>query len=256
MERNRNLVLHDQGQFRIREIRVFQPEGRIIPAEWPQPSGPNKYIVYADSVVIERIMAHARQDTERECFGLLMGNVYMDSNCGVTWMYLQDAVPASQVDADITTVEVSRQEFMRINDEVDRIREQTNDDVRKIGWYHSHPNYGIFMSNTDRLNQKRYYYQEWQLALVVDPIRATLGFFRGSSSNRCPHRVVEIRPTLEPAVKKAQPVVYEEEVDEFVSTTIGKPSYTAKPSAPPKRQRTLWQRFLDWLIEVLEAGRR
>lgn len=255
MERNRNLVLHDQGQFRIREIRVFQPEGRVIPAEWPQPSGPNKYVVYADSVVIERIMAHARQDTERECFGLLMGNVYVDGKSGVTWIYLQDAIAASQVDADITTVEVSREEFMRINDEVDRIREQTNDDVRKIGWYHSHPNYGIFMSNTDRLNQKRYYYQEWQLALVVDPIRGTLGFFRGSTSNRCPHRVVEIRPALEPAVKKAQPVVYEEEVDEFVSTSLGKPGYAA-PSSRKAAKRGLWQRFLDWLIEFLEAARK
>ncbi len=255
MERNRNLVLHEQGQFKIREIRVYQPDTRAIPAEWPQPTGPNKYIVYADSMIIERIMAHARRKTEHECFGLLMGNVFVDDSKSVTWIYLQDAIEASQVDADTTTVEVSREEFMRINDEVDRIREQTNDDVRKIGWYHSHPNYGIFMSNTDRLNQKRYYHQEWQLALVVDPIRSTLGFFRGASSNRCPHRVVEIRPTLQPTVKKVKAVTYEDEADEFVSTKIGKPSHTKRPAAKPAKP-SMWQHFLDWLIKVLEAGRK
>lgn len=255
MERNRNLMLHEQGQFKIREIRVYQPNVRLIPAEWPQPNGPNKYIVYADSVVIERIMAHARQDTLRECFGLLMGNVYVDEEKEITWIYLQDAVAAGQVDADISTVEVSREEFMRINEEVDRIREQTNDDVRKIGWYHSHPNYGIFMSNTDRLNQKRYYNQDWQLALVVDPVRSTMGFFRGATSNRCPHRVVEVRPTLEAAAKKVKPVTYEEEVDEFVSTTIRKPGH-GRHGATSEPKPGLWRRFLDWLISVLEAARK
>lgn len=255
MERNRNLMLHEHGQFKIREIRVYQPNQRLIPAEWPQPAGPNKYIVYADSMVVERIMSHARKDTLRECFGLLMGNVYIDEEKKLTWIYLQDAVAAGQVDADISTVEVSREEFMRINDEVDRIREQTNDDIRKIGWYHSHPNYGIFMSNTDRLNQKRYYNQDWQLALVVDPVRSTMGFFRGSTSNRCPHRVVEIRPTLEPTVKKVKAVTYEEDVDEFVSTKSHKPDYS-KRAAKKERKPSLWQRFLDWLINVLESSRK
>ncbi len=255
MERNRNLELHEQGQFRIREIRVFQPDTRAVPAEWPQPSGPNRYIVYADSLVIDRIMAHARHDTDRECFGILLGKVFLDERKGVTWMYLQDVVAASRVEADISTVEVSREEFMRINDEVDRIREQSNDDIRKIGWYHSHPNYGIFMSNTDRLNQKRYYYQEWQLALVVDPIRSTMGFFRGATSNRCPHRVVEIRPALEPAVKRVQPVTYEEDADEFVSTKISKPG-TKKRMSAKEPKPGLWQRFANWLIKRLESGRR
>jgi len=238
--------MQPQDRFRVKEVRVYQAQPRRIPKDWPHNHGPNRYIVYADSQAVERIMSHARMDTRYECFGILLGNAYVDEENDLTWMYLQDSVAAEYAHSDFTSVEVSREEFQRINEEVDRIRDRSNGRIRKIGWYHSHPNFGIFMSNTDRLNQKRYYNQEWQIAMVVDPIRSTMGFFRGGNSNRCPHRVVETRVALEhiPEVTVNRPHEYRR--------SASAPPYTRHK--PARQRQGMWMRLRKWLINILEPA--
>jgi len=239
-----NRMIQPQDRFRIKEVRVHQAQPRRIPPDWPRTHGPNRYIVYADSQAVERIMSHARVDTRIECFGILLGNAYIDEDFDLTWIYLQDFVSAEYAHSDSVSVEVSREEFQRINNEVDRIRERSNGRIRKIGWYHSHPNFGIFMSNTDRLNQRRYYNQEWQIAMVVDPIRANMGFFHGGNSNRCPHRVVETRMPMErtPEVTVNPPQDYRR--PERAA------AYSKRKPAP--RRRSLWKRLRKWLVRVLD----
>lgn len=237
-------MMQPRDRFRIKEVRVHQALQRRIPQDWPLTHGPNRYVVYADSQAVERIMGHARTDTRYECFGILLGNAFTDEDFDLTWIYVQDSVSAEYAHSDFASVEVSREEFQRINEEVDRIRERSHGRIRKIGWYHSHPNFGIFMSNTDRLNQKRYYNQEWQLAMVVDPIRGTMGFFRGGNSNRCPHRVVETRLPSE-----HMPEVTVNRTPEHrraPSTTL----YTRRK--PARNRRGVWKRFRKWLASVLE----
>lgn len=49
-----------------------------------------------------------------------------------------------------------------------------------VGWYHSHPNLGVFFSGTDRKTQKDFFDTEYSLGLVVDPVRdEELWFFGG-----------------------------------------------------------------------------
>lgn len=46
-----------------------------------------------------------------------------------------------------------------------------------VGWYHSHPNIGIFLSGTDERNMKLYHYKPYQIAIVIDPIKNLRGTF-------------------------------------------------------------------------------
>jgi len=46
-----------------------------------------------------------------------------------------------------------------------------------VGWYHSHPNMGIFLSGTDVRNMKLFHYKPYQIAIVIDPIRNDIGVF-------------------------------------------------------------------------------
>ena len=55
---------------------------------------------------------------------------------------------------------------------------------RLVGWYHSHPGMGVFMSGTDRLTQRHHFALPWQIALVVDPIRRVWGVFYGCEAKR------------------------------------------------------------------------
>ncbi len=47
-----------------------------------------------------------------------------------------------------------------------------------IGWYHSHPGFGLFLSHTDQFTHRNFFYQPWHLALVLDPTNKTYAFFQ------------------------------------------------------------------------------
>jgi hypothetical protein len=63
---------------------------------------------------------------------------------------------------------------------MDRAYEESmeNKGLLKVGWFHTHPGHGIFMSQTDRENHSLYR-KKWQVALVIDPVRKIHGFFHG-----------------------------------------------------------------------------
>ena len=46
-----------------------------------------------------------------------------------------------------------------------------------MGWYHTHPNFGIFLSHHDLFIHHNFFSQALQVAYVVDPINQTRGFF-------------------------------------------------------------------------------
>ncbi len=179
------------SHFRVKERRSYQPRPCSIPAAWPQPPAFNRPQVYIDQKTFEKVKQHARRDPTHECFGLLLGNAYFDQAKQILWIYLQEAVPARDTHASLASVEVSTREFQRLNEEVDRIWRDSRGTTRKIGWYHSHPNLGIFMSETDRANQRLFYGQEYHIALVVDPVRDLAGCFRGAGSVACDYLLVE-----------------------------------------------------------------
>ena len=52
-----------------------------------------------------------------------------------------------------------------------------------VGWYHSHPNLGVFFSATDRYNQKASFSASFHLGLVIDPIRNQTALFKGADSD-------------------------------------------------------------------------
>jgi proteasome lid subunit RPN8/RPN11 len=114
-----------------------------------------------------------------EVFGLLLGDVFRTSSAKLRTV-VRDFIPAQRLRASTSTfVEVSAEELIRMDhafEESPHTRE-----LLKIGWFHTHPGHGIFMSGTDKENHQMYQ-KPWQIALVVDPIHGTSGFFFG---NRC-----------------------------------------------------------------------
>ena len=46
-----------------------------------------------------------------------------------------------------------------------------------VGWWHSHPGFGCFLSHIDIATQNGIFYQPYHVALVVDPLRNEIAFF-------------------------------------------------------------------------------
>ncbi len=52
-----------------------------------------------------------------------------------------------------------------------------NNNLRIVGWWHSHPGFGCFLSKTDLHTQEFFFPQSYQVALVVDPVKNIFNFF-------------------------------------------------------------------------------
>lgn len=83
--------------------------------------------------VLQQMAAHAQQDPNRECCGLLGGRDGI-----ITAVY-----PAANVSASATAYEIAPQEIFRI------FRALRGARLELAGIYHSHPNGELFPSQTD-----------------------------------------------------------------------------------------------------------
>jgi proteasome lid subunit RPN8/RPN11 len=59
-----------------------------------------------------------------------------------------------------------------------------DDDLRILGWWHSHPDFGCFLSTTDIHTQRFFFPEAYQVALIVDPIRKEYTFFTLDDSSK------------------------------------------------------------------------
>lgn len=73
--------------------------------------------------------------------------------------------------------------FLRMETEVwNRASGLVSEGLIITGWYHSHPNLGVFFSGTDRATQAAFFNQSYSLGLVIDPIREERKCFFGGSA--------------------------------------------------------------------------
>ena len=109
------------------------------------------------SIVLDQISADVRRPYER--IGLLIGSLLEDG------LWVNEIVVGGDGDSETSCV-LSASKLAKVADDIVRGRL----DGRIVGWYHSHPGYGIFMSETDLATHgKLLQFSPFVIALVVDP---------------------------------------------------------------------------------------
>lgn len=109
------------------------------------------------STVLDNIAADVRRPYER--IGLLMGDFLDDG------LWINDVVIGGNQDTETSCI-LSPQKLAKVADDIIKGRLEG----RIVGWYHSHPGYGIFMSETDlNTHGKLLQFSPFVVALVVDP---------------------------------------------------------------------------------------
>ncbi len=97
---------------------------------------------------------------QHEVGGYVVGYPLRERASRALVTYVDEAIEA-QYDSTPTFVTLHAESFL----EVERVR----GDRILVGWYHSHPRLGIFLSGTDVQNFRLYHSDAYQLAIVVDP---------------------------------------------------------------------------------------
>ena len=125
--------------------------------------------VRISALALVKMVMHARSGGSLEIMGLMLGKIDPDDPRGPTMIVMD--VFALPVEGTETRVNAQADayeymvEFLSVARESGRLE-------NVLGWYHSHPGYGCWLSgidvSTQMLNQQ---YQEPWLAIVIDPVK-------------------------------------------------------------------------------------
>ena len=116
-------------------------------------------IVKIDSEVTRCIRQHARMHIKTEVCGVLIGEKVGEA---VQIRSSIEALNASQGGTHVTFTQEAWEEIYRVKDE-------RYPEARIVGWYHSHPGFGVFLSEHDLFIQQNFFSAPDQVAWVYDP---------------------------------------------------------------------------------------
>lgn len=117
------------------------------------------------------------KDFENEIFGYLIGNilewkgqiyVVIEEILFILGAVHSDKFSTSQIEGTAGKYE---RRFQKLK------KKRENDNLRIVGWWHSHPGFSCFLSHTDLKTQEFFFPESYQVALVVDPHKDEFEFF-------------------------------------------------------------------------------
>lgn len=151
--------------------------GDAKPVERPG-SGDEPYI-YIEPSVHKDINKHAQSDTSRELGGVLLGEYIHHPQSGKSFINISASIIARDTKGSGTHITFTQETYNEIN----RKRDKNYPGLHIVGWYHTHPRLGVFLSGHDTFIQEHYFNKEWQVAYVIDPVSHKEGFFRLKNNN-------------------------------------------------------------------------
>jgi proteasome lid subunit RPN8/RPN11 len=162
------------------EIKVREPEKRARPdrdrrfacVAYEVP-GHTDLPVFLDRRAADAIERHALSDTSVELGGILLGKECLDPASGQLFVWVNQSLEAKHYANTQASFTYTHDSW----EEITRERDSRFPQYDIVGWYHTHPNFGIFLSHHDLFIHHNFFSQALQVAYVVDPINQTRGFF-------------------------------------------------------------------------------
>ena len=127
--------------------------------------------IYILQSVYKEIHEFTKDKLTVESGGMLMG--YTVQANGKTNIIIDGFIEGKHSEGTPTTLKFTHETWDHVHKEADE--HFPNDKI--IGWIHTHPNFGIFLSNYDKFIHQNFFNDENQIAYVVDPIQHIEGFF-------------------------------------------------------------------------------
>jgi proteasome lid subunit RPN8/RPN11 len=162
------------------EMRVREPERRLRPdcdrrfacLAYEVP-GPADLPIFLDLRAADAIERHALSDTSVELGGILLGKECLDEGTGQPFVWITQWLEAKHYANTQASFTYTHDTW----EEITRERDLRYPDSDIVGWYHTHPSFGIFLSHHDLFIHQNFFSRPLQVAYVVDPINQTRGFF-------------------------------------------------------------------------------
>ncbi len=131
--------------------------------------------ILIDEPAFRSAQAHALGSLNHEVAGVLVGPPPEKQPDGRYVVHIIDSIIAKHTVMHGASVTYTPESWRYVND---KLRERYPDETAVIvGWYHTHPGFGIFLSGMDQFIHQNFFTQIWHTALVLDPIAKRSGFF-------------------------------------------------------------------------------
>lgn len=130
----------------------------------------NKNIYILQSVYKE-IHKFTQNKTTNESGGMLVGTILEEF--GKTNIIISGFVEAKYCEATPTTLKFTHETWEYVHKEI----EKNHPEKKIVGWIHTHPDFGIFLSEYDKFIHQNFFNEDYQVAYVVDPIQKIEGFY-------------------------------------------------------------------------------
>ena len=129
--------------------------------------------VFMTQPAYSRICVHSVSDMENEVGGILVGEWCADEESGRQFIVVEHAIPAQHTRQSSAHLTFTQDSLVEIHNEIDAHFKGK----KIVGWYHTHPRMGIFLSHYDTWLHRHFFPEPWQVALVVEPHSASGGIF-------------------------------------------------------------------------------
>lgn len=138
-----------------------KPVRRVFPG--PRNTAARLRVAIARTAYAE-LVAHAKSSLEAEVCGVLAGEVCEDDE-GL-FVSVEALVRGNAANQGSTHVTFTQETWNLIH----RTLERDLPDLRIVGWYHTHPGFGVEFSEMDLFIQRNFFPEPTHLALVTDPL--------------------------------------------------------------------------------------
>lgn len=146
---------------------MFGGMGAMNPIGVDGPVVDNAETVYISSLALLKMLKHGRAGVPMEVMGLMLGEFVDDYTVRVIDVF---AMPQSGTGVSVEAVDPVFQTKM-----LDMLK-QTGRPEMVVGWYHSHPGFGCWLSGVDINTQQSFEaLNQRAVAVVIDPIQSVKG---------------------------------------------------------------------------------
>ena len=131
--------------------------------------------VFIEEPALRAAQAHALSSPTREVAGVLVGPRPEKQPDGRYRVHISDTIIAKHTVMQGASVTYTPESWRYMNDQL--LLRYPDETSIMVGWYHTHPGFGIFLSGMDLFIHQNFFTQIWHVALVLDPRARSAGFF-------------------------------------------------------------------------------
>jgi len=164
-------------------VEKLPPEHLLVSDQESRWQRSQPFQLYIVKSVLDQIWKHVEENPRVESGGVLVGHPFRNlEEPAVTFVVIAKAIRQDSDNRSVGHFTVGPHEIAAARAEI----EEYYPGLVSVGWYHSHPGHGVFLSGLDLQIVRSIYNADWHVSLVLDPQRKEVAFFRGPDGMKVP----------------------------------------------------------------------